>query len=152
MPAGQQLRHSVNVDHGWTVGKSSPGHLSKEEPDSSQGVRLGGLVVASASLTDPSLHLSQDVLCGTSAPPCYSLICKAGCHGNWWFCTGQSREGRQWTETQKHITWLFKKSVGDCGGGNKGFTATCLGKNNNRTPTSSRWKRNWSIFTVVFSC
>lgn len=51
METGQQLRHSVNIDHGWTVGKSSPGRLSEEEPDSSQGVRQGGLVVASLNLT-----------------------------------------------------------------------------------------------------
>lgn len=47
----QQLRRSVNAGPGWAVGKSSPGHLSREEPGSSQGVRLGGLVVVSEGLT-----------------------------------------------------------------------------------------------------
>lgn len=56
----------------------------------------------------------------------------------------QDKAGRLGSEQKlKNTLRGFLKRVWETvGGGNKGFTATCLGKNNNRTPTSSRWKRN----------
>lgn len=86
MEMGQQLRRSVNVDHEWIVSKTFQGCQSKEELDRNLDVRLTGLIVVAER--HPRSHLTvapasaPPQMC-SEEPPCDSLICQAGCHGNW---------------------------------------------------------------------
>lgn len=128
METGQQLRHSVNVDHGADCGQGLPGASVRGRAGQQPGcVRLGGLVVVSEGLTvTPVSTLPK--MCSEEPLPSLVLLDLRGWLPWKLVVLHRTKQGGSAVDRNSKTHYVALKRVWEAVGGNKGFTATCLGK------------------------
>lgn len=132
MEMGEQLSHSVNIGHGWIVDKPSQAHQSEEELDINLCVKLDGLIIGSEWPPKSRLTVVPASALPRCAPknphPSLGLPDLPGWLPWKLVVLPRTKQGDSGMDRNSKIYYVALKRAWEAVGGNKGFTATCLGE------------------------